>query len=137
MRVTLAVRTCAGFALTAVSCVVALAGANAVRATVLHSAITISSLLSAAVGAGLAPAVATMLAAGATAVTSTTAEATAVASTTVTPATIASAIAAASVRSRASGSGNNFELRQASHRQCPLEHPLNILEQRALIGRDE
>jgi hypothetical protein len=54
-----------------------------------------------------------------------------------TTATFAPTIAVASVRRRASRRSNNLKLRQASHRQHPLEHPLNVLEQRPLIRRHE
>jgi hypothetical protein len=116
----------------------AIAAVLATAATVTSTAITVGSLLSATIGARLTAAIAALLATTATAVTSTTAEATTMASTTLTAASaIAPAIAVASVRRRASRRGNNLELRQASHRQRTLEHPLNVLEQRPLIRRHE
>jgi hypothetical protein len=151
--VTLMVGPRAGFALAAVGSVVTLAGAHTILTTGLGlltlqtraitlalRAATAESVTTAwaAGGAGLTAAIAAMLtiaagltaaAAAATAVTSTTAEAAAVASTTVTPHTVASAIAATSVGRRARGRGNYLELRQAGHRQRPLEHPLDIFEQ--------
>jgi hypothetical protein len=141
--VTLMVGTCAGFALASVSGVVTLTGCTN---SICLTAITIHSLLSDTIGARLTAAIAALLITTAVlttttataAVTSTTAEATTMAPTTL---TAASAIAPATTvmfgRNAASRRGNNLELRQAGHRQRPLEHPLNVLEQRSLIRRHE
>jgi hypothetical protein len=120
----------------------AVAAVLATAATVTPTAITVSSLLSAAVGAGLTAAIAALttaalLTTASTAVTSATAEATTMPPTTLSAASaIAPAVPTVTFgRNAASGSGNNLELRQASNRQRPLEQPLDVLEQRRLIRR--
>ena len=38
---------------------------------------------------------------------------------------------------RGRGSRDNLKLRQRGHRQSPLEHALDVLEQRSLVGGNE
>jgi hypothetical protein len=117
--------------------------AKTILATVLVL-LTLQSRASTAVGAGLTGATAALLttapvlATAATAVTSTATEATTPSGILTTASAIAPAATTVAFGCDAAGrSGNNFELWQAGNGQRPLEQPLNVLEQRRLIGRHE